>query len=91
MKLGDDSSRNYTRLPACFGRQVDSGERAMTLVSERRFATEEIVIVPRVVTLRLECWRSFLTAILYPYRPELHYMRGPGPKWQAKHAEKLRD
>ena len=20
------------------------------------------------------------------YRPELHYMRGPGPKWQAKHA-----
>jgi hypothetical protein len=20
------------------------------------------------------------------YRPELHYMRGPGPKWLAKHA-----
>ena len=20
-----------------------------------------------------------------PYRPELHYMRGPGPKWYAKH------
>ncbi|HEY7663450.1 MAG TPA: hypothetical protein VH934_10055 [Xanthobacteraceae bacterium] len=20
------------------------------------------------------------------YRPELHYMRGPGPKWHAKHA-----
>lgn len=20
------------------------------------------------------------------YRPELHYMRGPGPKWRAKHA-----
>jgi hypothetical protein len=20
-----------------------------------------------------------------PYRPELHYMRGPGPKWRAKH------
>jgi hypothetical protein len=19
------------------------------------------------------------------YRPELHYMRGPGPKWRAKH------
>ena len=19
-----------------------------------------------------------------PYRPELHYMRGPGPKWHAK-------
>jgi hypothetical protein len=20
-----------------------------------------------------------------PYRPELHYMRGPGPKWRKKH------
>jgi hypothetical protein len=20
-----------------------------------------------------------------PYRPELHYMRGPGPKWHEKH------
>ena len=23
--------------------------------------------------------------LLDPYRPELHYMRGPGPKWRAKH------
>jgi hypothetical protein len=21
-----------------------------------------------------------------PYRPERHYMRGPGPKWHAKHS-----
>jgi hypothetical protein len=21
-----------------------------------------------------------------PYRPELHYMRGPGPAWRAKHS-----
>jgi hypothetical protein len=25
-------------------------------------------------------------SLVDPYRPELHYMRGPGPKWQAKHA-----
>lgn len=24
------------------------------------------------------------------YRPELHYMRGPGPKWHAKHRLRLR-
>jgi hypothetical protein len=24
-----------------------------------------------------------------PYRPERHYMRGPGPKWHAKHAAPL--
>jgi hypothetical protein len=22
---------------------------------------------------------------LRPYRPEQHYMRGPGPAWRAKH------
>ena len=26
-------------------------------------------------------------SLLDPYRPELHYMRGPGPKWRAKHAQ----
>ena len=26
-----------------------------------------------------------LKSLLDPYRPELHYMRGPGPKWRAKH------
>ena len=24
------------------------------------------------------------------YRPEAHYMRGPGPKWRAKHAQPKR-
>src|SRR5215475_7626958 len=27
-----------------------------------------------------------LRSLADPYRPELHYMRGPGPKWHAKHA-----
>jgi hypothetical protein len=29
--------------------------------------------------------RALQTLIADPYRPELHYMRGPGPKWHAKH------
>jgi hypothetical protein len=29
--------------------------------------------------------RILKTLIAEPYRPELHYMRGPGPKWHAKH------
>jgi hypothetical protein len=24
--------------------------------------------------------------LLHRYRPEQHYMRGPGPKWHEKHA-----
>jgi hypothetical protein len=29
--------------------------------------------------------RLFLARAFNPYRPELHYMRGPGPAWRAKH------
>ena len=30
-------------------------------------------------------WRAFFAKAFNPYRPELHYMRGPGPAWRAKH------
>ena len=30
-------------------------------------------------------WRPLTRDLFDPYRPELHYMRGPGPKWHAKH------
>jgi hypothetical protein len=30
--------------------------------------------------------QSLARMLFDPYRPERHYMRGPGPKWQAKHA-----
>jgi hypothetical protein len=41
--------------------------------------------------------RDFLTSFLremihdaaHPYRPEQHYMRGPGPAWRAKNGTKL--
>jgi hypothetical protein len=33
---------------------------------------------------------DLVKALFDPYRPELHYMRGPGPKWRAKHERTLR-
>ena len=30
-------------------------------------------------------WRQFFARAFDPYRPELHYMRGPGPAWRAKY------
>ena len=33
-----------------------------------------------------EFWRLFFARAFNPYRPELHYMRGPGPACRAKHA-----
>jgi hypothetical protein len=29
--------------------------------------------------------RRMLTVVFASYRPERHYMRGPGPKWREKH------
>jgi hypothetical protein len=29
-------------------------------------------------------WRQFFAKAFNPYRPELHYMRGPGPACRAK-------
>ena len=30
-------------------------------------------------------WLGLILIARNHYRPELHYMRGPGPKWYAKH------
>ena len=30
-------------------------------------------------------WQKLVRIAGNPYRPELHYMRGPGPKWRAKY------
>lgn len=29
-------------------------------------------------------WLKLVEIVFDPYRPELHYMRGPGPRWHAK-------
>ena len=29
-------------------------------------------------------WHRLIQIAGNPYRPERHYMRGPGPKWHAK-------
>jgi hypothetical protein len=44
-----------------------------------------------VVVDHLQAFANLLANLLAklltdPYRPELHYMRGPGPKWHAKHS-----
>ena len=32
-------------------------------------------------------WQRFFATAFHPYRPELHYMRGPGPAWRAKYGD----
>ena len=40
---------------------------------------------PRLLSVVAMLWRTLRRDLTDPYRPELHYMRGPGPKWRAKH------
>jgi hypothetical protein len=32
-------------------------------------------------------WHDLMRELTDSYRPELHYMRGPGPKWREKHSD----
>ena len=41
---------------------------------------------PRLGTAVGQLWQRLAVRLFDHYRPELHYMRGPGPKWRAKHA-----
>ena len=45
-----------------------------------------VMRVSQALQLPLQCFRSVRTAMFDPYHPEQHYMRGPGPKWRARHA-----
>jgi hypothetical protein len=38
-------------------------------------------MLDRIVT----SWQRVIDRVTDSYRPERHYMRGPGPKWHAKH------
>jgi hypothetical protein len=33
-------------------------------------------------------WHALTKPVLDPYRPEQHYMRGPGPKYRARGIER---
>jgi len=48
---------------------------------------EAFGVVARIPTFPVasDLWRELLRGLFDPYRPERHYMRGPGPKWRAKH------
>jgi hypothetical protein len=52
-----------------------------TPVQARRSSTP----VCRRIKVIMTRWLGLIQIARNPYRPELHYMRGPGPKWHAKY------
>ena len=47
-----------------------------------------VLLTPRMPARCQSRIAAFRRNVLDPYRPELYYMRGPGPKWRAKHLHK---
>ncbi len=52
-------------------------------------SSQAVALLPRPALLTripiAETLRRIAHEMLHPYHPERHYMRGPGPKWRAKH------
>ena len=56
----------------------------MAMVSD--FDGRDLRPTPRLGAAVGQLWQRLSVRLFDQYRPELHYMRGPGPKWHAKHA-----
>jgi hypothetical protein len=66
-----------------FSRVKEAG--VMSLVSfvfKQRWPRHNLRALCRALLRRLQ---RRLNDLINPYRPEFHYMRGPGPKWREKH------
>jgi len=42
---------------------------------------------PSLCGAMVAMWRVVSADLFNSYRPEKHYMRGPGPKWRARHGQ----
>ena len=60
----------------------------MTSSATAHSAAKAVALIGGAQTLRRAAakLRGLIpSALTDSYRPELHYMRGPGPKWHARH------
>nr|WP_080584189.1 hypothetical protein [Bradyrhizobium japonicum] len=48
-------------------------------------AQSSLMPLRRHLSMIKTSWHKLIKCARDPYRPELHYMRGPGPKWHQKH------
>jgi hypothetical protein len=61
----------------------------ISIVRPSRMAADAVLSAINLAAMA-DIWRRLKNGFFDPYRPELHYMRGPGPKWREKHARTQR-
>lgn len=69
----------WTKAPATRRQDTVMADNASAMRTRRRPA-------PRLVPTVIRLWQGLKRDLRSSYRPEQHYMRGPGPKWREKHA-----
>src|SRR5205809_7149814 len=63
--------------PAVMARRV--------MIRATRFRNRAARLQARLAADIGELLHDLVKALFDPYRPERYYMRGPGPRWRAKH------
>lgn len=58
---------------------------ATALNSGPFFAAPDMAGWTAAVPLVAGLWRELQRGLFDSYRPERHYMRGPGPRWRERH------
>jgi hypothetical protein len=58
--------------------------RANNSTSQSSRLIDYIVLFALCLVAAVEIWRRVKGELFNRYRPELHYMRGPGPKFREK-------
>src|SRR5262249_1391514 len=86
-ELDDRSFRNAEE-----GRAMFDSRKFDLIGRERKSASDAVALTLWAPTGGIVAgwWRRFAKDFARPYRPEQHYMRGPGPKWREKHGPDAR-
>jgi hypothetical protein len=53
----------------------------------RRIVYQGHTMVTTLLSRLAMAWHDLVRELTDSYRPELHYMRGPGPKWREKNPD----
>ena len=77
----DDARRDHGSVKTCSCRASAMTTAALSHAPALRPRSA----APRLGTTIANTWRTLKKDLFEPYRPERHYMRGPGPKWREKH------
>jgi hypothetical protein len=72
IRAGDDEAQRY------------ADRTHETHVRAHRTQSSSMALCQRLIVIMTRL-RRLIQIARNPYRPELYYMRGPGPKWYAKH------